>query len=341
MGGFAQALTSGIGETGEAVGKAVQQNTEQGMQQADQEHKFTMDYLANQARNRQMDIATQGQTNEYNTQQAQLGIQRDALKAQGWHDLGPQRIVGTDGSVTWKHQFQNLATGAGMSIDIQPPLDSFESQKDKYNQLMKSDSGYKFTKEQAASIAFKDPALARMDPGALAQQYYQDAVNNPNLLKKGQTPRQYMQDLLDLQFERGAYAHWGPGASVVNGGNYGLTANEKREFDATTAPDKAQDAAVNSVYSTMMKTAEENLLPGQNPATDPTMMGLRAQWQQALSDPINHSNQTAQGIISRRNQPAAGAGQSFSKSQWLKSNPKGNVDAAVKQAQAAGMKVIE
>ena len=101
MGGWAQAITSGVGEGANDVAKGAIANTEQ-------QHAFTMDFLARQAQSRGLDIEQQKTNNENAIAHQQLTLQANQqammqryYEQQGFRDSGVVEDASGNQSRLW------------------------------------------------------------------------------------------------------------------------------------------------------------------------------------------------------------------------------------------------
>ena len=284
MGGWSQAITSGIGEGANDVAKGAIANTEQ-------MHQFQMDYLANQARNRQLDIQSQGQQLQAQTERAgqanQLtiakgsqDIQRQAMEDAGYTYAGHTR--NDDGS--YQYLYNNPRLGKQVSFQsTAPPMDSYEYANNVFSQIQRDHPD--IPKDVAMQYAFKTPMAVR-DPSAMFQNYYQEAINHPEYLKKGESPRDFAQNMTSMPYSAEVRA--------MNGGFYNesalgaLNKDEMALYQSTIA--KRQQAIDSQYQAILSKIPPPGMLEG---VTGVHAAGVQSasQWREVQEQMLNQQSE--------------------------------------------------
>lgn len=159
MGGF-QSTAAALGGAGQDIATGAIANTEQ-------KHKFLMDYLANQARSRQLDTEAAQQRSTATYQQGQLAndaaarkLQQQQFELSGYKDFGTTQVLKPDGSYDHTERvYRNLINGHEVRSPEEPLTGPIASTAH-YNTLKGlkgSDGKPLFTDEQARGIAFSIP----------------------------------------------------------------------------------------------------------------------------------------------------------------------------------------
>lgn len=136
MGSTVGSILQTVGQTGNEVGAANEANI-------NQSHQFMMDYLANQARSRGLDIAQTGQQNALSIARGQQSIEQQRLDQSKWQLMpGYDRVPDPDNptKTLYRHTFVSPITKQKTYFDMdQPPPNSPE-----YNM-----NTFKFMRDQA------------------------------------------------------------------------------------------------------------------------------------------------------------------------------------------------
>ena len=256
-----QAALSGIAGAGKDVATGRIASRDELLKAQDTYNKWQMDIGNLAARNKESDIQAKGQERQFELGKEQnrlTGISHEYYRQQliqnGYKDLGAQEVLDAAGNKTgkWERRFQNLNPSllkpgeqATVTIPLSgPPPDTMEGSMEFYKKLtgMKGADGQPiFDSQDAATIAFKAPQLYRQGPAEMYKSFYglkqwMDQQTGNKFTPAG--GMKFAKDLVDLYLGRGAYFHYGPGGTGQPG--EGLTANEKREFDARTITQKIQ-----------------------------------------------------------------------------------------------------
>src|SRR6266436_5519072 len=164
MGGWGQAITSGIGETGEQLGTGLNNALTEALKVQMQQHVIGHDNAT-----LALEEARQKQTYDIASQQHEL--MRQQMLEQGWTHTGT--VKDPDG--TYYQQFDNPRMPAGQQTRRIPygganggvPPDSMEAMLDNYKRL--KEQGFEDTRAQ--QLAFKSVNLYRTDPAGLLGEY--------------------------------------------------------------------------------------------------------------------------------------------------------------------------
>lgn len=266
MGGWTQAITSGIGEGANDVAKGAIANTEQ-------MHQFTMDYLARQAQSRQLDIAQAGQQQAYKIASSAQAIQRQTMEQAGWVNSGVS-LKQPDG--TYNITFNKPGTGETQVFkQSYPPADSFEGQSLRYDQL--KDRYPDMPEDLRSHIAFGASGIEANNPVDTFKRVLGIVTDpkNKNWLPKG-SPYAVATDLHQMITGTGKYSAitMVPSAYNIPAGAPSLTPEQQTELAGQMKPITDQETAVQTQYDTMLKAAlalqaspvEKTGIPGVIPA---------------------------------------------------------------------------
>lgn len=321
MGGF-QAVTAGLGQAGEDMGKGLNDALNQALKVQFQNHTIAMgegDLALRQAAQRQTyDIAQQAHD-----------LTRSQIIAFGWKDLGTT-LDPTSGQYT--RTFYNEQTKETSRLPVQgTPPDSPAGLMSYYKSLSgMQDEGGKpmFTPLQAKQIAFKMPQLYREGPAGMMEGFRDYAMQNLGMDEKA--AQKFAQTNFDIVYGRGGYFHYGAGGAKSQDMS-GWTANEQREY-------KSMEAQVIGTERMLTKLAETRIASSLDPTEQADIQKELIESLGPLYKQLSDKQSEISGRHGRGNPPSPGA--KWSKGAWAAANPGKDANAAEVQARQAGASIV-
>lgn len=352
MGGFqavAAGLSSGIEDAAQGTNAAF--NT--ALKTADIQHGWQQEAVRNKL---QQQIADQN----YTLGQQSHDLMRQQLMQQGWHDLG----VSKDANGAYQRTLYNPVSGQSRVVPSPGlPPDSPEAKLKLYSHLLNDvkgpDNKPQLTSSQAweLSTGFQrgyqgDPAGQTASYAQLAKQMFENGVTNTTIPGMGKfnlsTPEgqyKYAQAMeattrpgagLYRVMNPGAWAQSSPSRAGKLVDTSGMTAGEKREYDASVKP-----------YSLQMQYLDMAMKAEMSQVINPADAGpIMQRYQGQVMPLLQQMQQARDGIMGKRagaTPGAAGAaGKTFSTSAFLAKHPNATAQeqaAALNAATAAGATV--